>query len=130
MRLPQQNHRRVSLLALGGLALSLSVVLWGESYKMALYPENGQAFRMMTPAKLLTERERPRQAGGLRSIHTRAVGRRPLPKHLPPRIECVRRSAPQIAQAGSPVTAARRARIIHPQLTYFSFRPPPPYIFP
>ncbi len=123
MRVPQPNSRKVKLLSLCGLTLSLAVVLWGAGYKMEQYPQQGCAFRMMAPAKLLTERERPASARNSRVVLDSARQRHPLAAW----VECLRRAvlqtwAPETGMAGY----RHRGPVVVPELNYFSFRPPPP----
>ena len=58
--------RKCDAAHLVGLAMGLAVALWGAGYKMEQYPLQGHAFRVMAPAKLLTEKERPARLDGLR----------------------------------------------------------------
>jgi hypothetical protein len=51
-----------ALLVVYAVALSVAVVLWATSYKLEQYPEQGHAWKIMPPAKLLTEKERPPRA--------------------------------------------------------------------
>jgi hypothetical protein len=122
MRVPQPNSRKVKLLSLCGLTLSLAVVLWGAGYKMEQYPQQGCAFRMMAPAKLLTEKERPVSARNSRVVLDSARHLRPLPAWIAcPRCTVLPTSAPERAMPGFPLRG-----FVDPEITYFSFRPPPP----
>jgi hypothetical protein len=127
MHLPQRNCRRVTPLTLGGIALGLAVAIWGAGYKMAQYPQQGCAFRVMAPAKLLTETERPARAGGPRILLAAAERQLPPLRHLPASIACSHRSALQAGQPGAldPGAPRNRNKTLLPELTYFSFRPPP-----
>jgi hypothetical protein len=125
MHLPQRNCRRVTPLTLGGIALGLAVAIWGAGYKMAQYPHHGCAFRIMAPAKLLTEKERPGRTDGLWNLLPTAAGQRLPLRHLPALIACSHRSAPQARQPGALASGARQRKTLLPELTYFSFRPPP-----
>jgi hypothetical protein len=125
MPLPQPNCRRVTPLTLCGLALGLLVVLWGAGYKMAQYPQGGCAFRVMVPAKLLTEKERPERATDSRVILTSKAGLRGPLRHLSAGITCVCRSALRAEPCETFVPFAHRRKIVRAELTYFSFRPPP-----
>ncbi|MFZ0744065.1 MAG: hypothetical protein WAM85_06650 [Terracidiphilus sp.] len=125
MRLSQQSRPRVSLFTLCGLALGIAVAMWGASYKMEQYPLHGHAFRVMAPAKLLTEKERPRHVGGLQIVPTRPGAQRPPLRHLPASFACVYRSVLQACPPGALVPPARRKRVL-PEFIFFSFRPPPP----
>lgn len=113
------------MLALGALALSLAVVMWGAAYKMALYPQEGCAFRVTEPAKLLTENERPVRERSPRIVHTSAAGQRPSLLHLATWIAFIRPSAPQSWLSRALVPTALRCNTDSPEFTYFSFRPPP-----
>jgi hypothetical protein len=113
------------MLTLGGLALCLAVVMWGAAYKMAEYPEEGCAFRVMAPAKLLTKNERPVLERNLRSVLAAAAGQRPSVLHLPPWIAYIRPSALQTWPSRALVPTALLGNADRPELTYFSFRPPP-----
>ena len=106
--------------------MCLAVALWGTSYKIEQYPQQGRAFRVMAPAKLLTERERPRRLGGLHRVLTSLVAQWPHPWHLPAGFACDHQSALQAHPSGVLVLSGRRPRIVLPELTFFSFRPPPP----
>ncbi|MFZ0396324.1 MAG: hypothetical protein WCF17_21440 [Terracidiphilus sp.] len=124
MSLHRRIHRRITHLTLYSLALSLAVVLWGAEYKMEQYPERGLAFRVMPPAKLLTEKERPVQKGSVKAVLARASqkrgsgawpawsARRSRPRFFsPPREQQLAVSA---CKAGD-----------SPEFTHFSSRPPP-----
>lgn len=124
MRKSQQSYRRVTLLSLYGLALGLAVAMWGASYKMEQYPLHGRAFHVMAPAKLLTEKERPRRVGSLQIVPTCGAGQRP-PLRLPASSARFYHSAPQARPVGALVPPIRRRKIFFPELTFFSFRPPP-----
>ena len=113
------------MLTLGVLALGLAVVMWGAAYKMADYPEEGCAFRVMTPAKLLTKNERPELERTRRIVLASAAGQRPSLLHLPPWIACIRPSTLQAWPSRALVPTALLGSAGSPELTYFSFRPPP-----
>ena len=113
------------MLTLGVLALGLAVVMWGAAYKMALYPEEGCAFRVMAPAKLLTENERPGLERTRRIVLASTAGQRPSLLDLPTWIACIRPSAPQAWPSRALVPAALLGNREGPELNYFSFRPPP-----
>ncbi len=78
MSLPRRSRRPITLLAPCVLALTFAVALWATGYKMEQYPQHGQAFRVMPPAMLLTERERPVRVRGPQSLFDSADGRHPL----------------------------------------------------
>ena len=124
MRFPQLSSRQVSPLTLYGLALGLAIAMWGASYKIEQYPLHGRAFRVMAPAKLLTEKERPQRLGGMRTGLAAAGQRLPL-WHLPAWIAGIRHPARQAGPPEALVPAARHCKIVLPEFTYFSFRPPP-----
>lgn len=124
MSLRRLTHRRIALLTLHPVALCLAVVLWGAGYKMEQYPEQGLAFRVMSPAKLLTEKERPVQKGSLRAVLVLASQKRGSgSSHA-----CgARDSGPR---AFSPPGKKRLAAFPRmgwgsPRFSYFSSRPPP-----
>ena len=125
MSLPRRSRRSITMLTLGGLALCLAVVMWGAAYKMAEYPEEGCAFRVMAPAKLLTKNERPVVERSLRIVPAAAAGQRPSLLHLPPWIACIRPSGLQDWPSRALVLTALLGNADSPELTYFSFRPPP-----
>ena len=125
MLLSQRSRPTVSLFTSCGLALGLAVAMWGASYKMEQYPLHGRAFRVMAPAKLLTEKERPRRVVGLQVVPTSGSGQRPPLRHLPASFACVYHSALQACPPATLVSPTRRRKIVLPELTFFSFRPPP-----
>ena len=120
----RRTHRRITFLTQYPLVLCLAVVLWGAAYKMEQYPERGLAFRVMPPAKLLTEKERPLRQGSAQTALARVsqhrrVGASPAgtapascPRTIPSRRERQLVPVDSIA-CGSP------------EFTYFCFRPPP-----
>lgn len=124
MSLHRRTHRRITLLTLYSFALSLAVVLWGAEYKMEQYPQQGLAFRVMSPAKLLTEKERP--------VRQRSVGA--VPARAPQNRNCGTSPASAAAESRrglsllpreqqfTPIVRIARAS---PEFTYFSSRPPP-----
>lgn len=126
MSLPQQSYRRITPLTLYGLALGLAVGLFGACYKIEQYPQHGRAFRVMAPAKLLTEKERPQRVVAPRITLASAVRQRPLLRHQPVNLACVDLSALQARSVPARVRSTRRQEIVLPELTFFSFRPPPP----
>ncbi len=128
MRLSQRSRPGVSLPTLCGLALGLAVVMWGADYKMTQYSQEGCAFRVMAPAKLLTEKERPMRIRGWRIVLATAAGQRPLLWHLPAWTACVRRPALRVWPAGALVRAMHCRKIVFPEFTYFSSRPPPLFL--
>ena len=113
------------MLTLGVLGLGLAVVMWGAAYKMALYPDEGGAFRVMAPAKLLTKNERPELERTRRIVLASAAGQRPTLLHLPTWIACIHPSAPQAWPSRALVPTALLGNREGPELNYFSFRPPP-----
>ena len=58
------NRRRAVLLPLGLLMLSMAVFGWGLQYKLSLYQGKGSIAHLTPEAKLLSQKERPRPAGG------------------------------------------------------------------
>ena len=124
MSLQRRTHRRITLLTLYSFGLSLAVVLWGAGYKMEQYPEQGLAFRVMPPAKLLTERERPARKRSLQAVLAR-IGKKRVSGTSPAR---------DARQSGSGLFPLPREEqfaavaciaLASPELTYFSSRPPP-----
>jgi hypothetical protein len=124
MSLLHPSCRRVTLLTLYGLALGLAVAVWGAGYKMEQYPLYDRTFRVMVPAKLLTEKERPLRMGGIQTGLVPADQRPPLLR-MPAWIAGIRYSALQAMPPGTVVPAARYCKIVVPEFTYFFFRPPP-----
>ncbi|MGA8088617.1 MAG: hypothetical protein WCA10_15010 [Terracidiphilus sp.] len=125
MRRSQQSCQKLTLLTLYGPALCLAVALFCASYKMEQYPLHGRTFRVMAPAKLLTEKERPGRVGGLQ-IAPASVGQKPALLHRPASLTCIYPSPLQNHLPGALVPPTRRRKIVLPELTFFSFRPPPP----
>ncbi len=124
MSLHRRAHRRITLLTLYSLALSVAVVLWGAEYKMEQYPEQGLAFRVMSPAKLLTEKERPvgkRSLGAVLALASQKRGSRESPAWAAPALSCPVRSASGEEQLADVACIAFGT----PEFTYFSSRPPP-----
>ena len=124
MDLHRRTQRRITLLTLYSLALSLSVALWGAEYKMEQYPQQGLAFRVMPPAKLLTEKERPVRKRSLQAVlariaHNRAAGASSACAAPAPSRRVYSASFPGQLPAVPNKAAAS------PQFTYFSSRPPP-----
>ena len=125
MFLPQRIRVSATPLALCVLAMGLTVALWGAGYKMAQYPQQGYAFRVMAPAKLLTEKERPARLDALRIGLTSGEEERLPLRHLSGWFRSLCCSM-QLAHFSKPfVLAVRRSTTVSPELTYFSFRPPP-----
>lgn len=124
MMLPPQRRRYNSTLAWCGLVLSLAVILWGASYKMQQYPQQGLAFRVMSPAKLLTENERPPRRGSLRAVVPAASTARQT-SHTPVWVFTDRASTPVARSRALFVPDASGLPILRAELSYFSFRPPP-----
>jgi hypothetical protein len=104
--------------------LSLGVVLWGAGYKMEQYPQQGCAFRMMAPAKLLTEEERPVSARNL-PVARGSAGQLPPLRILPAWSACPLCLALETKAPETVGPAFRRSRLVFPELNYFCFRPPP-----
>lgn len=124
MTLHRRTHRRTTLLTLYSLALSLAVVLWGAEYKMEQYPEQGLAFRVMPPAKLLTEKERPVGQRSLRAVMALVSQKRgswASPAWTAPALSC------RVGSAFGEEQFAAVACIAFgtPEFSYFSSRPPP-----
>lgn len=125
MLLPQRIRVSATPLTLWVLAMGLTVALWGAGYKMAQYPQQGHAFRVMAPAKLLTEKERPARLDALRAGLTSGEEKRLPRRHLSGWFKSLCCST-QLAHFSKPfVLAVRRSTTASPELTYFSFRPPP-----
>jgi hypothetical protein len=99
--------------------------MWGACYKMEQYPLQGRAFRVMAPAKLLTENERSRQAVNRQIVLTSIGEQLQALLHLPSSILCVYHFARQALRSRAPVPPTRRCNIFLPELNFFSFRPPP-----
>ncbi|HTX75978.1 MAG TPA: hypothetical protein VMD29_07220 [Terracidiphilus sp.] len=120
----RRPHSRTTLLALYSLALSLAVVLWGAEYKMAQYPEQGRAYRVMSPAKLLTERERPVRQRSAQALV--APGSPKLGLGIPAAWTALGpgRRAP-IATCEEQLATVDCAAENAAGFTYFFFRPPP-----
>ena len=127
MSLHRRTLRRITLLTLYSLALSLAVVLWGAGYKMEQYPEQGLAFRVMPPAKLLTEKERPVRKRSLQAVLAR-VGKKRNSGASPARAEQESGSRIFPLPREKQFVAVACIALASPQLTYFSSRPPPAHI--
>jgi hypothetical protein len=125
MSLPRRSCRRVTPLTWFGLALGLAIVLWGACYKMEQYPQRGCAFRVMSPAKLLTERERPERVRTPRFALASPSAVRQPPLYPPAWIAFARRAPLYVRPPALLVPAARFCNIGNAEFTYFSFRPPP-----
>ncbi len=124
MSLHRRAHRRITLLTLYSLALSVAVVLWGAKYKMEQYPEQGRAFRVMPPAKLLTEKERPvgkRSMGVVLALAPQKRSSGASPAWAAPALSCLGPSAFGEVQLAAVACIAFGT----PAFTYFSSRPPP-----
>ncbi len=126
MRLSQQSCRRVTPLTWYGLALGLAVAMWGAGYKMEQYPLRGCAFRVMAPAKLLTENERPKRVGGQQIVLISAKAKWQPLRHLPASFACGYHSPLRDRSLEALVPPTRRRKIVLSEFTFFSFRPPPP----
>jgi len=124
MILPRRSRRYVTPPVWCGLVLGLAVVLWGVSYKMMQYPEDGLAFRVMSPAKLLTEKERPPEASNTRVVLP-VVSEIRHHTQPPAWIASALRRSLFSRPAGILLPAVPIRGFIHPELSYFSFRPPP-----
>lgn len=124
MLLPPRSRRYTTPLTWCGFALGLAVVLWGASYKMEQYPEQGLAFRVMSPAKLLTEKERPLRQSNLHAV-VPADPASATTGHAPAWVVTVRISPAFASARGIALPAPRAGRLIQAQFAYFSFRPPP-----
>lgn len=124
MVLPLKSRRYTTPVTWCALALGIAIVLWGASYKMEQYPHQGRACRVMSPAKLLTEKERPLRQGGLSAaIRVASV---PSQNTYASAWRLTFRSAILFfRQHEIPLPAARAGFILKAQHTYFSFRPPP-----
>lgn len=119
---PRRTHSRITLLPFCSLLLSL-VVLWGAAYKMKQYPEHGLAFRVMSPAKLLTERERPASARCLQAVLALAAQKySALSAACPAPVASLWIQFPAAAGQVSPAASAAAGAA---ELTFFFFRPPP-----
>lgn len=119
------SRRRISLLPIHAVALCLSIFLFATHYRIEQYIEQGSAFRVMSPAKLLTEKERPEPARCRRSVLPPAPQRRAARRVLLLSMSSTGPSAPE------PVAFAERSAPFtfpdckSPQFVHFSFRPPP-----
>lgn len=125
MKVLRQSRRCVTPTVWLGIALGIAIVVWGACYKMEQYPLQGHAFRVMSPAKALTEEERPVRAIALRTARTIAWRTQRLRSHLPAGSVPSGTAPlyPQMAEVLLPAGAiwdSSRA-----EFTYFSFRPPP-----
>jgi hypothetical protein len=110
-----------------GLALAIAVVAWGTCYKMEQYPSQGLAFRVMSPAKLLTEKERPVRASSSRTVLP-SVSQKRRPMNPPAWIAFAGRSPLNARLPGVLAPAALICNTFRAELTYFSFRPPPRFL--
>ncbi len=124
MMILPRSRRYITPLTWCGLALGIAIVLWGASYKMEQYPAHGFAFRVMPPAKLLTEKERPPRQGILNAVAPAALASSRI-SHSPALSITARNSAAFDPPPGILLPAARAGHILKAQFTYFSFRPPP-----
>lgn len=124
MMLPPRSRRYITPLTWCALALGIAVVLWGASYKMEQYPEQGLAFRVMSPAKLLTEKERPLRHSTLHAVVPADLASAPT-GHAPAWVVTARISPAFAPARGIALPVPRAGRLIQAQFTYFSFRPPP-----
>lgn len=114
------------MLTLSVIALSLAVVLYGGSYKMQQYPEQGLAFRVMPPAKLLTENERPIRARSRRVVEISPVHRLKSAA-MPPAWTTADPQVRILGYVAGPVAPVPEfPDVDSPQFVFFSFRPPPP----
>ncbi len=120
----QQSSRQVTLLTLYGVALGIAVAIWGAIYKIEQYPLRGLTFRVMAPAKLLTEKERP-QSAGIMWTGPAATGDRSQLGHLPAWTTDIGRSVIDAGPPGVLVPATRPRKIAQPKFTYLFCRPPP-----
>ena len=128
MQLPQLRRPRISPLAVCGLALGLAVLMWGAGYKIEQYPQQGFAFRVMAPAKLLTENERPSRDGCTQSAPDFAAGKHQPRQPLTASIAVVSVAALQARPMRTPALLARPRRIDPAELSFFFFRPPPSHL--
>jgi hypothetical protein len=108
-----------------GLALGIAVAVWGVGYKMEQFPLHDRTYRMLVPAKLLTEKERPQRVSGSQTGLAPAE-QWPTERQMATWIVGIRSSALQAEPPGVLlVSAARHCKIVVPEFTYFFFRPPP-----
>lgn len=113
------------MLALCALALSIAVVAWGAEYKVEQYPLKGLAFRVMSPAKLLTEKERPPRSGVSRANTVEPTTQNPLmllAGFFAPALQYrgIRCRIGECLRPGECMQAKNNAA-----WTYFGIRPPP-----
>lgn len=114
------------MFALCALALSVAVAVWGEAYKIEQFPFMGLAFRVMPPAKLLTEKERPPRSAVPRANPVEPATLKPAPQSaamvFAPALQFLRLRywMGQCRRCGECVWANYDAA-----RTYFAYRPPP-----
>lgn len=128
MSLPRRSRQRITLLTLHALALSLSVVLWGTCYKLEQYPQQGLAFRVMPPAKLLTEKERPVRKQGVQAALVPASQERGSGLSAAWAAPASSRRV-HSASGEEQLAAIRCVAGSAAEFTYFFFRPPPAHSF-
>lgn len=125
MKPEHPSRRRVPLLPFHAVALCLAIFLFATHYRMEQYIEQGLAFRVMSPAKLLTEKERPESARCRQSVLPPAPQRRAARRVLLLSMSSTGPSAPQpvaFTETSAPFTFPHCKS---PQFVHFSFRPPP-----
>jgi hypothetical protein len=124
MSLPRRSRQRIPLLTPYALALGVAVVLWGTSYKLEQYPQQGLAFRVMPPAKLLTEKERPVRKQCLDAVLASFLRKRTPAKSLPAwnSLSPSPRNSHPLAEL---LVAVFRVAPSAPEFTCILSRPPP-----
>ena len=127
MPMKKLHLRKLALAACAALTtvLAASVFLWGVEYKCSLYPTPFRALHSVPVAKLLSERERPRQASTTPHSKPRLASATTylLWLWLFAIVKPQRRRASLQCQPLPPQSPADGLRASC--LTYFSFRPPP-----
>ena len=119
-------RRRLFLAALGTIALSIALVLWGTIYKLSLYP--GKLKTHITPAKVLSERERTERndSAAEASCPVKAKAYPPLLLSLFALSIAALRIGLHLSGVVSQNSPSFRCRrIFAAALPHFGFRPPP-----